>query len=319
MSALPNDNVVQFTRKERPMINTGNPIVDAVGQMSIQGNVVPVSWFRIFKFENGKPDINAIIILSEIAYWYRPTITYSPDGSQVTAKKKFKADLLQRSYESFAEQFGLSKRQVKEALDRLESSGVLARHFRTIFAGTPLNNVLFIELIPSVLSHVLSLDPTTLERKRVLLQDVPPPTLNRGTNTKITTEITTNNKSLSLCENWSPKMDFLKTVIQESKGIKADEVLAISDFDFHLNNFNAHWEDKKDLTENQRTRKFAIWIIEHFNKSKPKTSYQPKPKSALQQTADQWAEERFAEQQKASSIIDVNQDQVLIGGEREYF
>lgn len=127
---------------------------------------------------------------------------------------------------------------------------------------------------------------------------------------------------------WEPKLENLKIVIQESKGVLADEILSMPDFKFHLGNFNAHWEDKIELTENQKTRKFASWLIhnferskrkDHFEKHQTKTPYQTKPKSALQQTADQWAEERFAEQQKASSIIDVNQDQVLIGGEREYF
>ena len=129
-------------------------------------------------------------------------------------------------------------------------------------------------------------------------------------------------------DSWKPNLDFLKTLILQSGfSNRANEILAMSGFEFHLGNFNAHWENKIDLTENQKTRKFASWLIQEFEKSerigkvKPtaaKQNFTSKPKTVLQATKDQWAEERFAQQQN-SNVIDVNQDQVLIGGEREYF
>ena len=55
-------------------------------------------------------------------------------------------------------------------------------------------------------------------------------------------------------------------------GAQAEQVLEMPNYEFHLGNFNAHWENKIDLTENQRTRKFATWLIQEFTKSiRPKT------------------------------------------------
>lgn len=70
-------------------------------------------------------------------------------------------------------------------------------------------------------------------------------------------------------ESWKPDSNFLLNVIRESVGIQAQSVLDMADYDFHLGNFNAHWENKTDLTENQRTRKFAQWLILEFKKIKP--------------------------------------------------
>lgn len=71
---------------------------------------------------------------------------------------------------------------------------------------------------------------------------------------------------------WVPNSEILLNVIRQSMGVQAEQVIAIPDFQFHLGNFNAHWEDKMDLTENQKTRKFAQWLIQEFKKPKRTTS-----------------------------------------------
>lgn len=127
-------------------------------------------------------------------------------------------------------------------------------------------------------------------------------------------------------DSWKPNLDLLTSILRTTKhSQRVSEILGMVDFEFHLGNFNAHWEDKITLTENQKTRKFVSWITQEFEKSERKVrttekqnNFGSKPKTALQATKDQWAGERFAEQQN-SNVIDVNQDQVLIGGEREYF
>ncbi|WP_228268432.1 DUF1376 domain-containing protein [Acinetobacter colistiniresistens] len=73
-------------------------------------------------------------------------------------------------------------------------------------------------------------------------------------------------------KTWSPKPEILLNVIRQSMGVQAEQVIAMPDFQFHLGNFNAHWEDKIDLTENQKTRKFAQWLIQEFKKPKRTTS-----------------------------------------------
>ena len=55
--------------------STGNRIVDEVGRINISGNIIPMVWFQAIRYPNGKPNVNAIIILADIVYWYRPTLT----------------------------------------------------------------------------------------------------------------------------------------------------------------------------------------------------------------------------------------------------
>ncbi|WP_288398338.1 YdaU family protein [uncultured Acinetobacter sp.] len=78
-------------------------------------------------------------------------------------------------------------------------------------------------------------------------------------------------------ESWKPDSNILINVIRESVGIQAQSVLDMTDYEFHLGNFNAYREDKIGLTENQRTRKFAQWLIQEFKKAK--SSGQPKNQS----------------------------------------
>ena len=131
---------------------TGNSKVDAMAQIQLTGNVIPQIWYRTITKENGKPHLLAITILSDIVYWYRPTeIRDEGTGNLIGYRKKFKADILQRSYDQFAELFGESKRSVTDAVIRLEALGVIKREFRTIdVAGIKYNNVLFIDFFPKV-------------------------------------------------------------------------------------------------------------------------------------------------------------------------
>ena len=119
---------------------------------------------------------------------------------------------------------------------------------------------------------------------------------------------------------WTPDLHSLNSWLQRAgeKALNQNEVTEI------LLEVNAYYERhiRSDaVSDSGMYSNFVKWVKRNNSKQrKPQHSqFSEKPKSALQQTADQWAEERFAEQQKASSIIDVNQDQVLIGGEREYF
>ncbi|MGI6018619.1 MAG: hypothetical protein ACOX8M_07475 [Marvinbryantia sp.] len=84
-------------------LTSGNPAVDQVGRMSIVGNVVPASWFKTILTDSGKPYYLAIMILSDIVYWYRPTeIRDERTGQLLGWKKKFHNDMLQRNYTEYA-------------------------------------------------------------------------------------------------------------------------------------------------------------------------------------------------------------------------
>ena len=135
------------------MKTSGVRIVDEMMKFNATGNVIPAQWYKTITKENGKPNLNAIILLSDIVYWYKPTIVRNEATGEVEGlKKRFKGDMLQRTYQSFSEQFGISKRDAMNAIVALEKLGVVKRHFRSIKVETLLvNNVLFIELVPEVL------------------------------------------------------------------------------------------------------------------------------------------------------------------------
>lgn len=180
-------------------VSSGNAVVDAVGRIGITGNVIPNSWYSAIKRPNGKPYLNAIVILAEVVYWYRPTeMRDEATGRTVGTKAKFSGEMLQRSYGSFAEQFGISKREATSALSALEDMGLVRRHLRNICVkGVTLSNVLFIELVPERLMEVTHPGDTGAVAKsetsnvlegEVSLQEVTPPNAGSETYTKTSRE-----------------------------------------------------------------------------------------------------------------------------------
>lgn len=135
---------------------TGNETVDRLSRLHITGNIIPSAWYRTIRRETGKPYLNAIVILSDIVYWYRAAeIRDEGSGQLLGYRKRFKADLLQRSYQQMADQFGISKRDATNAVVELEKLGVIRRVFRTLTAGGQLiPNVLFLELNVDVLEQL---------------------------------------------------------------------------------------------------------------------------------------------------------------------
>lgn len=184
-----------------------------IGQINFRGNVIDHGWFKTLTLDNGKPNIVAITILGEFVYWYKPTEVRSEESSQVQYKQKFKADMLQKSYQQLADSFGFTKRQVKDACDFLKERGLIKIEFRTIVVnGTRCNNVMYVEPIPKMIQKISVMywgndtpptlqrnSPITPESKRVLHSKETPSydkteeslTLERKTNTEITTNITT--------------------------------------------------------------------------------------------------------------------------------
>ena len=187
-------------------------IVTEIGGLNFKGNVVDHEWFNYITFSNGKPHIVAIMVLSEIVYWYRPTVIRDEIDGKVTYKKKFKADKLQKNYQQLADTFGFTKLQVKRACDLLTDMLLIKIEFRTINAdGKILNNVMFVEPVPTEIKKISSMyqqieeDPGYLEVNRVVTSKSRPssltskesPNFKVKTNTEITTKNTTENVSSS--------------------------------------------------------------------------------------------------------------------------
>ncbi len=179
------------------IITSGNTTVDRMAQLNItEGvkiNVIPAAWYQTIRRANGKVNLNACVILAEIVYWYRPKITRDPDGRVLSMETRFQEDALQKSYQELADQFGLSKRQVTDAIIFLEQLGVIRREFRTlkIGSGCVLQNVLFLHLDADRLAQLTYPD----KKGEVSGYIGTPPSTERDTytenTTKTNTEITT--------------------------------------------------------------------------------------------------------------------------------
>ncbi len=161
-------------------LTTGNAIVDAVSKINFQGDITPRIWRKTITKANGKPYALARDILSDLVYWYRAMETVDEETQKITMKKKFRDDLLFKTYEQLGEEFGESKRVIRDALKRLEELGVICRHFRTVQydGGMIMNNVMYIELIPSVLyalTYPEAGDPGEDNAKTTEMRDPSPP------------------------------------------------------------------------------------------------------------------------------------------------
>ncbi|MCC1487988.1 DnaD domain protein [Bacillus tropicus] len=206
-------------------------IVTEIGGLNFKGNVVDHEWFNYITFSNGKPHIVAIMVLSEIVYWYRPTVIRDEIDGKVTYKKKFKADKLQKNYQQLADTFGFTKLQVKRACDLLTDMLLIKIEFRTINAdGKILNNVMFVEPVPTEIKKISSMyqqieeDTGYLEVNRVVTSKSRPssltskesPNFKVKTNTEITTKITTENVSSSIFSFYENNFGILNSFIAES-------------------------------------------------------------------------------------------------------
>jgi hypothetical protein len=179
------------------------PEVLAMNEIHFAGNVTPAKWYKHLKYDSGKPNLNAIIILAEIVYWYRPSEVRDEETGQLLGyKKKFKADKLQRSHKSFSDQFGLTKKQVRDALTFLEDKGLITKELRNINTqGLSLSNVLFIGIVPARIKAItLEVTPMTSKSHPPNIEVTPSPPESQ-TYTKTTTGITTNFLENSKLEN----------------------------------------------------------------------------------------------------------------------
>jgi uncharacterized phage protein (TIGR02220 family) len=188
-------------------LSTGNAIVDELGKLNLQGNIIPHAWYQTLKLKSGKPDTVSMLLLSDFIYWYRPTYLRDEETGQLAMmKKKFKGDLLQKSYKQLTEQFGFSDKQIRESLKRLEEKGVLSRVFKTVDSSMgKLPNTMFIEL------HVSEIVKTCFpQSKEVLPYRETPITLEGNTITKITTESTTQTSTVKdICPPYAEIVNYL--------------------------------------------------------------------------------------------------------------
>lgn len=148
------------------VLSSGSDAVDAMAKIAITGNVTPPRWYKEIKKENGRPDHLAVAILSDIVYWYRPTeVRDEATGYVIGMRKKFRGDLLQKTYDQYGDFFGENKRIIKESMDRLERYGLIKKIFRDIVldSGIKIPNVMYIEIFPERIREITEdkIDPVT--------------------------------------------------------------------------------------------------------------------------------------------------------------
>lgn len=171
------------------------PVVLEIEQMDFSGHLIPASWYQGIKTDHGKTALLSINILADIVYWYKPTVHLDETSGLIVSKnKKFKADKLQKKYQHYADFFGVPKDTVTEAIDLLVKRGLINREFRTIHVnGSAMNNVMFLEPIPSEIAKITYRVNTPMGEKPDRLypkneESLPP---KKGyTNTEITTKNT---------------------------------------------------------------------------------------------------------------------------------
>ena len=81
-------------------------------------------------------------------------------------------------------------------------------------------------------------------------------------------------------EVWNPNIESLSSILKTTKhSQRVSEILSMEDFKFHLGNFNTHHENNHQITDNQKHRKFAQWIIQEFEKQLARAERESKSQS----------------------------------------
>lgn len=177
------------------MNNEGKEIYMQMKSICLEGNLVDNGWIENLKYESGKTNLNAVMILSEIVYWYRPTEVRDEFTGQVIGyKKKFAADKLQMRYEALGNRLGLTKRQVKDACDFLKEKELITVEFRTVETSIgKLPNIMYIEPIVDNLKMITGINRVSHDHQ---CPDVDHPTSERNTPSGKTKDNTTSKPAL---------------------------------------------------------------------------------------------------------------------------
>lgn len=173
--------------------------------MNITGNVIMPAWYKTITRENGKAHANAILLLADIVYWYRPAeVRDENTGFLLGYKSRIRGNSLQRSYAQIGEMLGLTKSESRSALDTLRRIGVVSTYTETVTVkNMKLPNCMFIDLHVNVLksiSHVAN-EPCATDSTPSVIDSTPsdpsdtPSYCQSQTITENTTKISCSNSS----------------------------------------------------------------------------------------------------------------------------
>ena len=199
-------------------------VLKDISEINFSGNIIPHNWYKHVTYSTAggktKADLLAINILADVVYWHRLTeIRDEATGKIIKYDKKFHGDKLQKSYDSYADQFGSTKRAVKDSVDLLVNLKLIQRNFEDIkVRGLCLNNVMFLTPIPDnikditqVVSELINTlpSPECTVTETVVLENCTPSYKKTGEG-QIETKL-----SLTSCKN-------SEGVLQNSVGVSAE-------------------------------------------------------------------------------------------------
>ena len=236
-----------------------NEVCKEIAELPMNGNIVPITWFENLQYETEKgtkkAHILAILILSDIVYWYRPfEVRDEQTGKLIEYKQKFQSDKLQKSYKHYADLFGSTKIAVKNAIDFLVDNQLITREFRDIFVHNKRhNNVMYLEPIYTKVKELtLSLEKNGDGKKMST-----PPHKKMGTNTQTThSEIThefkeIKNKEKGRQKNYYQYVNKLRKLADRFRKVDKPFLLLFQEqsYDFEFR------EDGNHLLRNAKTQK----------------------------------------------------------------
>jgi len=172
-----------------------------MSSFGIEGNIIDCSWYQIIRWKiteknpKGKPHLEAINLLADIFYWYKPKKNRNLDNANVVLEKKFHDDILQRSYGQIEEMMGLTKDEARSALETLEKLSLIKREFRTITVrDMKIANVMFIRFYPIKLKDLMdeyfkNSIPSSFQTDDPIGSNPLPPPFKPMTNTETSSEI----------------------------------------------------------------------------------------------------------------------------------
>lgn len=183
------------------------PAVDAISKINLTGNTTPRAWYQcdLLKYPSGKVYLTAITLLSDICYWYTRTEHLDERSGRVDGYgRKFYGNMLWKDYKDWGVQFGLTEREVRDAIAHLVKVGLIVREVER-----PSNKV-FIEPVAAAVTAITFPDGSRPASQRepahvitgaALRQDVMPPTFEREPYTKSTAKNTSKTSTTVIDEN----------------------------------------------------------------------------------------------------------------------
>jgi hypothetical protein len=235
-----------------------NPVVLEIGKIHFEGNIIPHQWYHFIKTEKSeKTDLVAIVILAEIIYWYRPIEQVDEKtGKSLLPRQKFSGTQFQCRHRYFTEKFGLTKMQVRHALDNLVRLGLIKKTIvnRIVLkSGEILTNVMFVEPIPAEIAKItvaIAGAPSATGNTPSVTSNTPSVTSNTPSATGNTPSVTSNTPSATSGTTYTETSTNTSTKTDDRPRKNKNNTNVVSQSSVDLNIFSSlNWPKNLNKTQ----------------------------------------------------------------------